>query len=196
MFINYKGLSGAIKTGCQLSPGYQSKFCNHHSPRVACTSTNDSQTSTSREGIVGLITNKKQTRNGTFYEVYTCMHANIIGEGIVYCYSNYTQLHHVHVSIMYVCMLEFIDDIMYMCFQVAWLESKAKVTWECASSLPQSLVDEFEANVVSNVDILTNASFGVINHTVVISKADPANPPPPKLAKYTPPAADPGCVIY
>ena len=37
-FATFKGLPGAIKTGCQLSPGYQSKFCSYHSPRVACIS--------------------------------------------------------------------------------------------------------------------------------------------------------------
>ena len=77
-------------------------------------------------------------------------------------------------------------------FQVVWLESKEKVTWECAFSLPQILIDEFETNVILNVDILTNASFGVINHTLIISKADPAYPPPPK---YNLPSGDPGCVI-
>ena len=66
-FINYTGLPGAIKSGCQLSPGFQSKFCDYHSLRVACMSVDET---TSHAGIVGIITNKKTTHSGTFYEVY------------------------------------------------------------------------------------------------------------------------------
>ena len=33
-FTEYEGLPGLIKTGCQLSPGYQSKYCYEHAPRI------------------------------------------------------------------------------------------------------------------------------------------------------------------
>ena len=34
-FVKFEGLPGAIKTGCQLSPGYQSRYCYNHAPRVS-----------------------------------------------------------------------------------------------------------------------------------------------------------------
>ena len=34
-FTEYEGLPGLIKTGCQLSPGYQSKYCYEHAPRIS-----------------------------------------------------------------------------------------------------------------------------------------------------------------
>lgn len=61
-FIEFDGLPEAIKTGCQLSPAYNSKYCYDHSPRVARTNAKES-------GIVRLITAKKETRNGTYYQV-------------------------------------------------------------------------------------------------------------------------------
>ena len=72
-FIQYEGLSGALTTGCQLSPAFQSKFCIHHTPRVANMSSIDGASSSSKESIVGLITNKKETHNGTYYEVHMCV---------------------------------------------------------------------------------------------------------------------------
>ena len=71
-FTEYSGLPGALKTGCQHSPAYQSKFCYHHSPRVACMSTDENKTDSHR--VVRLITNKKETRNGIYYEVYMHVH--------------------------------------------------------------------------------------------------------------------------
>ena len=62
-FVQYEGLPRAITTGCQLSPALQSKFCIHHTPRVAHMS------SSAKDNVIGLITNKKETRNGTYYEV-------------------------------------------------------------------------------------------------------------------------------
>ena len=66
-FVQYEGLPGAITTGCQLYPAFQSKFCIHHTPRVAHMSSSDGKSS--KDNIIGLITNKKETRNGTYYEV-------------------------------------------------------------------------------------------------------------------------------
>ena len=73
-FIEYKGLPGVIKTGCQLSPGYQSQYCYHHSPRVTRVANEDAE-----QKIVSLITGKKTTRNGTYYQVYlhiSCMYSH------------------------------------------------------------------------------------------------------------------------
>lgn len=33
-YIQYEDLMGAIKTGCQLSPLQNSKFCYYHAPRT------------------------------------------------------------------------------------------------------------------------------------------------------------------
>ena len=40
-FIEYSSLSGAIKTGCQLSPCATSKFIYYHAPRVCCPNETD-----------------------------------------------------------------------------------------------------------------------------------------------------------
>jgi len=65
-FVKFEGLPGAIKTGCKLSPGYQSRYCYHHAP---CVSTIQNEQSSHSEGVVKLITAQKQTCNGTYYQV-------------------------------------------------------------------------------------------------------------------------------
>ena len=55
-YIEYEGFPGAI-TGCQQSPAYQSKYCYHHSPRIARISADDDapQQSTNTEGVEELL---------------------------------------------------------------------------------------------------------------------------------------------
>lgn len=71
-YAEYVGLPGKIKTGCQQSPAYKSKFCYEHSPRVGnmtCTE-DETNVSTPKENIVAFINSKKkQTRSGTYYQV-------------------------------------------------------------------------------------------------------------------------------
>lgn len=67
-FVEYEGLLGAIKTGCQLSLGYQSRYCYHHAPRVS-TIENVIKESDLNEGVVKFIIVQKQTRNDTYYQV-------------------------------------------------------------------------------------------------------------------------------
>lgn len=66
-YIAYEGLPGVIKTGCQQSPGYQSRYCYKHAPRS--TRIMIEQQSDFKDGIVRLITAKKSTRGGTYYQV-------------------------------------------------------------------------------------------------------------------------------
>ena len=78
-FVEFEGLPGAIKTGCQLSTGYQSRYCYHYAPRVSTIQGEQSSHSISgtlqgeqsghSEGVVKLITAQKQTRSGTYYQV-------------------------------------------------------------------------------------------------------------------------------
>lgn len=68
-YIEYEGLPGFIKTGCQNSPLGMSKYCYSHAPRISRRSIEGSQTDNSMEGIIKLITAKKQTRSGTYYQV-------------------------------------------------------------------------------------------------------------------------------
>ena len=35
--IEYEGLPGVIVTGCQQTPGYQSRYCYSHAPRISKT---------------------------------------------------------------------------------------------------------------------------------------------------------------
>jgi len=65
-FVEFEGLPGVIKTGCQLSPGYQSRYCYHHAPRV---SRIQNELSSHSEGVVKLITAQKQTRSVTYFQV-------------------------------------------------------------------------------------------------------------------------------
>ena len=70
-------------------------------------------------------------------------------------------------------------------FQVAWMDSTDRVTWEPASALPLTLIDEFKCNNVCTKETITDSSFGVINHTAVVKKSDPTKTPPAKLLKTT-----------
>ena len=70
-FIEYEDLPGVIKTGCQLSPEHQSKYCYNHAPRVSQRAVEvETQQESSEESVVQLITAKKTTRNGTYYQLH------------------------------------------------------------------------------------------------------------------------------
>ena len=65
------------------------------------------------------------------------------------------------------------------------MANSEKLTWEPASALPQSLIDEFE-NESSNykeITTITDTSYGAINHTLVVSEPESMNPPPTKSPK-------------
>ena len=70
-FTEYLGLPGAIKTGCQLTPAYRSKFCFDHSPRVGKMTGSEQRQNPPEENVVGFITGKKETRSGAYYQVAT-----------------------------------------------------------------------------------------------------------------------------
>ena len=64
--IEYEGLPGSLRSGCQLSPAYRSKYCFHHSPRVATT---EDDNASDKEGVVKFIIGKRVTRNGVTHNV-------------------------------------------------------------------------------------------------------------------------------
>ena len=69
-FTEYEGLPGSIKTGCQFSPGYQSKYCYNHAPRISRRAVEaGSQQKSFEESIVQVITAKKETRSGRYFQV-------------------------------------------------------------------------------------------------------------------------------
>lgn len=77
--------------------------------------------------------------------------------------------------------------------QVAWLESEHRLTWEPASALPRSLIDEFESEHCDQQFVtITNTSYGVINHTLTIEKVDSTNPPQAKALKRDTPTSESG----
>ena len=100
-FTEYMGLPGAIKTGCQQSPAYQSKVCYEHSLRVgSLTHTEDEQQlSIPRENIVGLIIGKKPSRRGTYYQVqfffieHTYVHVKYLLRDLVLWYITRTNVY-------------------------------------------------------------------------------------------------------
>lgn len=75
-YVEYKGLPGRVRTGCQNTPQYMSRYCGLHNPVIAISqnvqldedTANPSKTATG-EDQVGLIINKRVTRRSTLYEV-------------------------------------------------------------------------------------------------------------------------------
>ena len=89
-YLEFEGLSGSIKSGCQATPAYKSRYCDHHK-HFACdtqqlTATEDEdgddldapigplvrskqKQKQPGESIVELILAKKQTRQQTYYKV-------------------------------------------------------------------------------------------------------------------------------
>lgn len=72
-YIHYEGLPTFIKTGCQHSPGYCSKYCFEHAPRIAVFE-ESSANNAGYEGVVKIITAKKETRSGVYYQVHNKSH--------------------------------------------------------------------------------------------------------------------------
>ena len=68
-YVEYSGLPGAIKTGCQETPAFLSKFCYEHAPRVGKKLSEVKDPSDVEENVVAFITNKKETRSGLYYQV-------------------------------------------------------------------------------------------------------------------------------
>ena len=87
-YAEFDGLKGKIRTGCPNTPAFKSPFCSIHTPMVAVqqdiSCDNDAvspeaSATQSEKQPVGLITQKKTTRNSTLYKVqstnyyyYTC----------------------------------------------------------------------------------------------------------------------------
>lgn len=76
-YIEYSGLPGRVRSGCQNTPSQDSPYCEFHKPILAKpqkfdvsgveSSTNSVLT---EEEPVGIIINKRETRNSVLYEVY------------------------------------------------------------------------------------------------------------------------------
>lgn len=76
--------------------------------------------------------------------------------------------------------------------QVAWLGQQEQMTWEPASTLPQSLIDEFEGGVIGVGETITNTQFGAINHTLVVATSCDTASSPAKKLKTVPVPSDSG----
>ena len=80
-YVEYKGLPGRVRSGCQNTPQYMSRYCGLHNPVVAIPqnmSLDDNDPTPSKpatkEDQVGLIVNKRVTRRSTLYEVRITEH--------------------------------------------------------------------------------------------------------------------------
>ena len=72
-FVEFTGLLGSIKTGCQRTSAFKSRYCLDHLNH-ACTYQADDAGSGTEEGIVEVLLAKKVTRSTTYYQVYhICM---------------------------------------------------------------------------------------------------------------------------
>lgn len=71
-YVEYASLPGKVRTGCLNSPEQQSIFCSLHKPRQMKLQNNEhSKCEKSTQGVVESVLKKKETRNGTYYEVCT-----------------------------------------------------------------------------------------------------------------------------
>ena len=66
---------------------------------------------------------------------------------------------------------------------MAWFEesNQERITWESESSLPQSLIDEYESGKVEE-ELVTDSRFGIRSQTIVMGKRDDV-PPANKKSK-------------
>ena len=71
--IAYEGLPWTVKSGCQLSPSYRSKYCFHHAGRVC----NDDSKSNKEEPVVMYIIGKRTTKSGVRYQVRALIMSNV-----------------------------------------------------------------------------------------------------------------------
>ena len=69
--------------------------------------------------------------------------------------------------------------------QVAWIGSQEKLTWVPSSALSQEMINEFEQGIACHQNIETNYSYGVMKHTITVSKGT-TGPPPAKKVKIPP----------
>ena len=67
-YIEFKNLPGSIKTGCQRTPAFKSRYCLEHMTHACTYQVEDA--GEKKEGVVEGLLSKKVLRNETFYEVY------------------------------------------------------------------------------------------------------------------------------
>ena len=110
-YMEFQGLPGKVKTGCQASPSYKSRYCTSHTPQgcnpVKCIDDEELKETGSNIGIqqkstdheVGnviaeVIVAKKTTRKDTYYQV--------IGGGRRQLYSNWSPeiRYHIHTILL------------------------------------------------------------------------------------------------
>ena len=107
-YVEYPSLpAGSIVTGCTNSPAFKSRFCSVHCPRSCSTPkylcendldgsgvSVDQPTTNSDEQVVGVIRDKKTTRNSVYYKVisaclckYSLWMVNIINGNSILIYT-------------------------------------------------------------------------------------------------------------
>ena len=72
-FITFQGLSGKVKTGCQLTPDVRSRYYSKHKPRICIKPMNDTKASSKvdkEEDVAEMIIAEKITRSATYYQVH------------------------------------------------------------------------------------------------------------------------------
>ena len=75
-YTEFSGLPGRVKTGCPNTPGFKSRYCPLHA-KLAVTNHDDSKAEK-----LGIIVDKRVTRNSTSYQV--CYHGNVCMCTLVY----------------------------------------------------------------------------------------------------------------
>ena len=61
-FIEFDGLEGRLKTGCQATPAHKSRYCTRHSPKAVNLNINvpEDEEATQLEGLVGPVVRSQQ----------------------------------------------------------------------------------------------------------------------------------------
>lgn len=174
-YLEFEGLSGSIKSGCQATPAYKSRYCDRHK-HFACetqqlTATEDEdgddldapidplvrskqKQKQPGESIVELILAKKQTRQQTYYKVNGSNYDVILPpfkEAEMFCFA------------VLICQ---------NCLQVMWLgRPECETTWEPATALSPSLVADYEAGILTETSTEYDATYGHTSTTLVVKNA-------------------------
>ena len=80
---------------------------------------------------------------------------------------------------MYVCVCIYV-----IYFQVLWLGTpECNATWEPSTSIPQNLIDHYEAGLTADVTVNEIVQYGHTSGTINVTYTNDEKPATPKRAK-------------
>lgn len=110
-----------------------------------------------------------------------------------YCNINFNSVPVRHSSLTVTAVTLCVPSSSCNYIQVAWISSQNDLSWEPASSLPHSLVKEFEDGIKLSMETVSSEpQYGVITHTLINSPDPTLEAPPEKCQRIVPPNFKPG----